>query len=616
MDDLFSKLAVHAVTVVGKAAFGMAVNKAVGQLTQYAKSSRASSEQPSDDTGLLNVRQRVVAEDESDPTSMASIRAEFERLDELRGMLQQKIAILTPSIDMIQVVCAKSNNLGLQAVLVMAGELNREMDALSLVIASTLAPSDHRDDAADENVGASVAPLLPQSHAEMLQHARDVTARVQRILDKIEDSVPYINLALAISGVNLTTGPSASGSMLPGGGVPLHTLLNASNLVAAAEPDAHATSLPVSGEWLDVVFPCRVYTLFRASVRADGLDNWTWKLEHLVSHLRIWRALPGASAITDQDLSALASRLVAVETTGMPDEPPGVLSFDLGQLKAMFFTATSRLLNIPDANPGQPVLVLHLSDYVAIEVITAQELSERDDSDESSELDEDDDDDDSALPTSAASTPARASRRAQHGSAIGTPRTPRTSRTPAAAAASSSTAATIVPGAPGLTIPPPSSQQHPPALSHHLALLETTLRLLALEHTLGASHLSIPDDQLWAHLSSDQVKPNTGFPLPTPGLLPMSSPAPASPSPSTTSSRRARASRRTAAAAAASVRQSMGGTSLPSTPTTHIGQDRRATKTGAREGSEERTPAPDRALNLMGRFLAEAGGGKQSSSSE
>ncbi|KAI9159596.1 hypothetical protein H9P43_008936 [Blastocladiella emersonii ATCC 22665] len=404
MEDLFSKLAIHAVTVAGKAAFGMAVSKAVKQLTDYATGDEGGAK------GKKASAAKAVA-----PAAAAQPDDDAAVLDDLRAKLQQKVAILTPSIDLIQVVSAKSNNQGLHAVLSMADDLNAEIDELLATLNDTASPP----------------------------AAATVSARVRRILAKIEDAVPYINLALAVSGVRL------GGE----GGLSMHTLLNASRAVlSAGDGDA----------FMGTAFPCRVYRLFEASVRAEGLPNWTWKLEHLQSSAAVWRGAGKAGG----------DRVVVREMSPMPGEAPQVLDFDVASLKAMFFTATGRLLNIPNSEPGRPVLVLHMDEYVAIEVLAPE------DDDDDSDLDDDDSDD--------------------GGDSDGEKSKPKSSRPKAKDAV---VAPPADPKRPWVAAPMPTTS------STSLALLESILRLAALENTLGGvSHLDVPDDELWAHLSNNQTQ--------------------------------------------------------------------------------------------------------------
>ncbi|ORZ31110.1 hypothetical protein BCR44DRAFT_1442998 [Catenaria anguillulae PL171] len=556
MDDLFSKLALQAVTTVGKAAFGMAVNKAVQRLKEYSESrtapSRPGSIQSGDGSGSSDkhdddYQQPVTGQEEMSD----ELRHEFHQLDDLRAKLQQKVAILTPSIDMIQVL----------SVL-----LNQVLAPGPGSSSSTCAGAAAGDDSGE------------RSPAQTLALARAVTARVQRIMDKIEDSVPYINLALSISGVKLgqfTPASSSSSALLPGGGISLHTWFNASNLVAASEPDADVGGVG-DGDWVPMTFACRVYRLFEASVRKDGLPNWTWKLEHLMSSVHVWRHRPDGSG---------ASKLVVLEATPMPGEKSQVLAFELAELKAMFFTATGRLLNIPDANPGMPVLVVHLDEYVAIEIVDARELQDESDSD--SEVDDDSDDaeedEEDELPIPTRNDLAHCP-----------------------------------------WLHPPHSSSFP--TSHNLALLESVLRLVTLEQTLGTSHLAVPDDVLWAHLSSDQ-SPSIGsmaqqstIPLPPAYSTPATPPSVSRSDAGSGSASARRRSRRsfTAAAAAASgpvtptappkaggkrpksrMAAIRDGESGPATPEAGA-----ATSGEGKDGKLQRTPAPVRALNLMERFMS------------
>jgi hypothetical protein len=405
---------------------------------------------------------------------------------------------------MIHVVCAKSNNIGLEAILTMANDLNKEMDSLSVFLGQPLA-------------------LDPLSSSVDLVHVRNVADRVQKILEKIEDAVPYINLALSVSGAKLgtmQTGVSSSGNGLNS----ISMLLNASSLLQSACRSDDKNLIPMG-------FPCRVYRLFDASVRAKGVENWTWKLEHLASLAKVYHSTPQGSNSTDRsskDSNLTPSHLLiqpyrfdgSSGVNATDEEEP--LEFLLSELHSMYFTATGRLLNIPDSNPGAPVLVLHLKEYIAIEILTADEIRSMTDSDS-----EDSDAEDSETDTSPASDKTKK----------------------------------------------PFSTGSPESIdgpwSHQLALLETILRLVAVENALSASHLSIPDDLLNVYLSSNQ----------TPSSLSMDVSVGAPPihySPQSSPMGKSRSKRTNR------------GTPQPNQPYSE---------------SQDRTGAPARALNLMEKFI-------------
>jgi hypothetical protein len=84
-------IAIQAVTVVGKAAFGMAVNQAVQRLKDYRpKSSSDSKASAREITGKDSHNASSLSEPK-ESTQNADLTKEFARLDELRSKLQQKV---------------------------------------------------------------------------------------------------------------------------------------------------------------------------------------------------------------------------------------------------------------------------------------------------------------------------------------------------------------------------------------------------------------------------------------------------------------------------------------------------------------------------------------------
>ncbi|KAJ3361864.1 hypothetical protein GGF32_006893 [Allomyces javanicus] len=564
IDDLFGKLAIHAVTVVGKAAFGLAVKQAVGGLTAFAKqklqvgsgsaggnataaSTRAATPAtPGAPTERADSNASSPAPGDTDAATDASaaeqqrLRAEFEQLDTQRRQLEQKVAILTPSIDMIQVVCAKSNHVGLHAVLTMAQDLHRDLDTLSAFLATALGSD--------------------SAHSVSLAQVHAVSERVQAILAKIEDSVPYLNLAIAVSGVKLGGGTGSAGARAaaPASALSLSVLLNASALLQRAALAADEADNGSSTATVPMAFPCRVYRLFEASVRAEGRPNWTWKLEHLQSAVTVRWA--------DPTVEGASGALVVTDRMGENE----TLTWDLADLKRMLFTATGRLLNIPDSSPGAPVLVLHLDEYVALEILPPDEW---DPTPSDSESDDDDDDESDVDDQAVKSDPV-----------FRVPATP--IRKPTAARRPTPPTA-------------PTDDDEPLPVSHQLSLLEAVLRLITVERALGTPHLAVPDDLLWAYLASDQM-PDIGSaavapPVPLPPVY--LSPAPATatvPSPAASRSRR-------------SVGRSPAPPPAERDETPPPPAARRKSRP-SRRGLEhlqqvERTPAPVRVANLMNRFM-------------
>ncbi|PNS15111.1 hypothetical protein CAC42_2340 [Sphaceloma murrayae] len=139
--------------------------------------------------------------------------------DDLRSLqtrLESKIRIISPAIDMIELIAARGNT-SLESAVQLTKELRYEIQALGLRLA---------DAANEEELLRRRSPRAKSREQNELE-LQLVISEMRKLLIRIEDAVPLINLAITTSGVNLTTNLPAT--------VSPSRLLQASTLLTAAD---------------------------------------------------------------------------------------------------------------------------------------------------------------------------------------------------------------------------------------------------------------------------------------------------------------------------------------------------------------------------------------------
>ncbi|KAJ2136531.1 Ran-specific GTPase-activating protein 30 [Coemansia sp. RSA 678] len=203
-----------------------------------------------------------------------------------------------------------------------------------------------------------------------------IIADLRMLLDKIDDAVPLLNLALTTSGAHL-------GSSLPVDVSPSR-LMQASSLLSRAD-----TWFDVKNKHVDVMvgepFTLRMYSLFVGSVRPKSKMDFTWKEEFARCQVALWRVCMASDS--DAMISEFSYELCVVEdlndgryhddTAGKGgannerawiadmakhvDMRPGrVVRIPLDIIGGLHYTSAGSLLNIEDSNA--PVLVISFED--------------------------------------------------------------------------------------------------------------------------------------------------------------------------------------------------------------------------------------------------------------
>jgi len=181
-------------------------------------------------------------------------------LGKLQRRLESKIRIISPAIDMIELITARGNT-SLESALALTKSLRWDIQALGVRLAKA---------AANEELtrkGSSRANSKIQNEIELKGVISDMTS----LLEKIEDAVPLINLAITTSGVSLSTNLPAS--------ISPSRLLQASTFLSTG--DAQYSTRNARSVQIGPAFTLSMYMLFSGhSLRPhddDGFRNTTWQ---------------------------------------------------------------------------------------------------------------------------------------------------------------------------------------------------------------------------------------------------------------------------------------------------------------------------------------------------
>ncbi|KAJ1787798.1 Ran-specific GTPase-activating protein 30, partial [Coemansia sp. RSA 2399] len=260
MEDLFSKLALQTVTLVGKAAFGAAGSMALRRVAAYAN----RVPQPQGRQG---------------------------EVDRLRAQFESKLRIITPAIDLVDIISARGHST-MASVLHLTYALrsdivafSNKLEKLDQMVSRAISASTSDDSSLVAMFRRVTVAGQPSSDdANALASMNDsIIDDLKALLVNIEDAVPLLNLALTTSGAHL-------GSSLPPGISPSRlmqasALLSRSSTYLSTRPEDSAPGDVMVGD----PFVLRLYSLFVGSVRPKSKSDFTWKEEYAKCHVALWR---------------------------------------------------------------------------------------------------------------------------------------------------------------------------------------------------------------------------------------------------------------------------------------------------------------------------------------
>ncbi|EXJ63870.1 hypothetical protein A1O7_00205 [Cladophialophora yegresii CBS 114405] len=191
-------------------------------------------------------------------TPKSNIRDELYRLQQ---KLQHKIRIVSPAIDLIELIAARGNT-SLESAVALVKELRLEIQSLGQRFAKAAEAS--------EQINRKSSKWSSQARAQNEADLSLIIRDIRALLDRIEDAVPLINLAITTSGASLST-------QLPQTVSPSR-LLQASTFLTAG--DTQYSMSPNHAVQIGPTFTLTVYMLFAGHNRPqdeEELRETTWK---------------------------------------------------------------------------------------------------------------------------------------------------------------------------------------------------------------------------------------------------------------------------------------------------------------------------------------------------
>ena len=185
--------------------------------------------------------------------------AERDTLISLQRRLDDKTQIISPAIDMIELIAARGNT-SLESAVVLTKDLRLDIQSLGQRLAKLAEAS-----AATNNVRFN-----SQTKTRNELELKLIIGDMRRLLERIEDAVPLINLAITTSGASLSTKLPAT--------VSPSRLLQASAFLTTG--DTQYSMTPHKAVQIGPTFTLSVYMLFAGYNRPEteeDIRETTWK---------------------------------------------------------------------------------------------------------------------------------------------------------------------------------------------------------------------------------------------------------------------------------------------------------------------------------------------------
>ncbi|KAF2847516.1 Ran-binding-domain-containing protein [Plenodomus tracheiphilus IPT5] len=180
-------------------------------------------------------------------------------LAKLQMRLDSKIKIISPAIDMIELIAARGNT-SLESAVGLTKSLRMEIQTLGTCVEKAVA----------EEQLARRGSSRAKSREENDMELKIIISDMKSLLDKIEDAVPLINLAITTSGVSLSTTLPAT--------ISPSRLLQASSYLATG--DTQYSSTYPRAQQIGPTFVLSMYMLFSGHAnrpKGEGFRDTTWK---------------------------------------------------------------------------------------------------------------------------------------------------------------------------------------------------------------------------------------------------------------------------------------------------------------------------------------------------
>lgn len=190
-----------------------------------------------------------------------SDQTDYRELYTLQERLDSKIRIISPAIDLIELISARGNTT-LESAVALTRALRWDIQSLGVRLEKAANAEEK-----SRNKNDRTSFLLVHKN-EVEQIVNDI----KRLILRIEDAVPLINLAITTSGVNLSTTlpPSVSPSRL----LQASTFLTAGDSQYFISPGSHIQIGPTFTLTLYMLFAGHLHPL---NYDEDGIRETTWK---------------------------------------------------------------------------------------------------------------------------------------------------------------------------------------------------------------------------------------------------------------------------------------------------------------------------------------------------
>lgn len=284
---------------------------------------------------------------------------ERKEIEKTRRRLSTKIQILSPALDLVELVAARGNT-SLEGTLNLAQALKKDIEEFQQDV----------EEASDEM-------SLQGQKANTSKSAKQVLNSMRALLDRIEEAIPLIQLALSTSGAHVSA--SLPDYVSPG------RLIQASHFLTVADAQykdkfdawrAKRTSLRKSKTKSSaaVSLPPRVkvgpdffvtiYSIFYSANRKDlDASDISWKEEYAKCRVSLYRTRiqtsTSNSPIPEYQYQIQLKEDFDDERYHEDKEVPRRRVINVSVISRLFFSASGSLLQIEEAHI--PVLVLKLS---------------------------------------------------------------------------------------------------------------------------------------------------------------------------------------------------------------------------------------------------------------
>ncbi|KAJ5525462.1 hypothetical protein N7494_012112 [Penicillium frequentans] len=287
----------------------------------------------------------------------------------LQQRLESKIQVISPSIDMIELIAARGNT-SLESAVALTKSLRWDIQALGQRLAK----------AASSEESSRKSSRSPKSRVNIDAEIKFIIKDIKNLLTRIEDAVPLMNLAITTSGAKLSTNLPST--------VSPSRLLQASTFLTAG--DTQYSMSQSQAVQTGPTFTLSMYMLFSSHVRPhdeESVRAATWKEVMHKARLKL-RRVPMSLYYSDNRTKApqlpgpagadeYAYQVMIIEDlddgrvhTFEDDEPQphsyeGVASagireiLPIHQISKIFYADTGRILNInTEGETNNPVLLL------------------------------------------------------------------------------------------------------------------------------------------------------------------------------------------------------------------------------------------------------------------